>query len=559
MEKKMVIWKKLLSSKRFAVAVAVAVLLSVAAIGSLTAVVLRNAWLNMRISTICPDYFSYEYAWVVDENGTGIDSAAVELWDNSNFNLIYRTFSDTNGRFVLFHDFGSFALYNMPFSYDLFVHVDGWRDTIRYGFEKHRVCHFRKKTGPDTIFCSSAERSKLLLQFQQTQKIVIDSGYEFIPYKEIALSAVKPDGMENVLPYDTVFHSSLRIGNQNVFCAVVPVQDYKISKQNKVLSAGTYYVLDRDGDNDLTDEELRLFSKPGDTITITDCTVRSCLTIDSVYRDNRWYCLALKLRGLNRKSPLLSFRRADAVSGTLTVDSTRYQALLWDRAACDYSELSKVVFGIDRDSDGVIDGREGGKEIYEHLRGRVTFDTVSFSVDTITSDGLRMFCSDQRVADGNIKEASVGTWMDDFNAVASCPLSFYKECALHRYTILYFFSGNSKQLMEQTEITTLLTLMREHLGDAAIIGINRRTTGDPYCSEKVINENRGWNGPLVRKFHNYREAEIICLDNAATIVYRGEVGPEAIESIWKHAGVDNVIALSVYDQLYADREVIIAK
>jgi hypothetical protein len=552
----MALWKKLLSSKRFAVIVAITLFFAVAVIIALTATVLRNAWLNMRISTICPDYFSYEYAWVVDENGQGIDSVAIELWDNSDFNLIYRTFTDSSGRFVLFHDFGSFALYNMPFSYDLFVHVDGWSDTIRYGFEKHRVCHFRKKTGPDTIVCDLSERSKWVVKFQQTEKIIIDTGYQFIPYEKRALAFRRPDNGKEPLPYDTVYYTSIRAGKENVPFAVVPFHDYAVNSDKNILTRGVYYAIDRDGDNNLADEKLQLISASGSEGLSTDCTVQTCRTIDSIFRGERCYYLDLKVREMHR-NPFLQVRRADGVSAEINIDSTAYKVFLWDRAGCDYSDPGKVIFGIDLNHDGKIAGYEGSRELFEQVRGRIVLDTVSFRIDTITPDGLRLYCSDVRRGSGTPFEASVGSWVKDFDAIASCPVSLYKVCAAQRYTVLYFFSGNSRRQMEQAEITTLLTLMEEQLGKTEIIGINRRVTGDPYCDKMVINENRGWEGPLVHRFHNHRETEIVCLDDAATVVYRGETGPSAIKAIWKQAGLDDVVALSVFDQLYADREVVV--
>lgn len=552
----MALWKKLLSSKRFAVFVAATLFFTVAVIIALTVTVLRNAWLNMRISTICPDYFSYEYAWVVDENGRGIDSVAIELWDNSNFNLIYRTFSDSSGRFVLFHDFGSFALYNMPFSYDLFVHIDGWSDTIRYGFEKHRVCHFRKKTGPDTIACDLSERSKWEARLEQAERIIIDTGYQFVPYQTIALSFRRPENVKKPLPFDSVYYTTIRAGKEHVPFAVVPVHDYAINTEKNILTRGVYYVIDRNGDNNLADEKLQLISANGSEGSSTDCTVQTCHIIDSIFRGERCYYLDLNVREMHRK-PLLQVRRADGVRAEMVVDSTAYPVFLWDRAGCDYTDPGKVIFGIDLNRDGMIEGYEGNRELYEHVRGRIVLDSVSFRIDTITSDGLRVYCSDVRKGRETPFEASVGTWMKDFDAIASSPVSLYKVCAAQRYTILYFFSGNSKQQLEQPEITTLLTLMQEQLGKTEIIGINRRVTGDTYCDKIVINENRGWEGPLVQRFHNHRETEIVCLDDAATVVYRGEIGPSAIKAIWKQAGMDNVVALSVYDQLYADREVVV--
>ena len=109
--------------------------------------------------------------------------------------------------------------------------------------------------------------------------------------------------------------------------------------------------------------------------------------------------------------------------------------------------------------------------------------------------------------------------------------------------------------MEASEIGTFISLMRDQLGTTRLIGVNRRMTGDVYSKEPVINENRGWQGALVQQFHNHRDQEIVCFDTTATIVYRGEVGPKAITTIWAHAGTDDVVAVSLYEQQYADRVV----
>lgn len=581
---------RLLASRTFAISLAAVLIAVVAIVIAITVVVARNAYLTLRLSDVCPDYFSYEYAYVVDEERKGMDSVAVMLRDNSNVNMIYRTFTDSTGRFVLFHDFGSFALHTIPFSYYLFVSTgDGWRDTIRYTFERYRVCHFRKTEGPDTIVCRRTFRSQLQLQLEQTQQVIIDSGdFRFAPWDEMALSSRVPREVKAKLPPDTVLYTTINVAGSSIPFAVIPVQgNHIVLNPRQSLSEGVWYLLDRDGDRDLNDETPVMFAPEGYRTSgeIIDCTVRTCRTIDSVDIGNRWYWFELQLRDMQRREPLLRVRRADAVSGTLVftsdrllsppprainpeelfdafeepvpVDTMRYRLLLWDRALRGFTDLRTVVVAIDRNGDGTFDNREGSVELCEQASGKIVFDRFSFVIDTISADGRLLFCSDIRAGSIRPTDATRGAWSADFTAAASCPLSLYQECAANKYVILYFFDGNVERNMETPEVKTFVSLMNDHLGLTRIIGINRRNTGDSYSREPVINENLGWKGPLVRQFHNHREREIVCLDNTATIIYRGEVGVDAISALWKHAGAEDVIAVSAYEQQYADREVVV--
>ena len=536
---------RMISSRPFMVFFITALVLFITVVMAGTVIVVRNAYLNMRLSSICPDYFSYEYAYVVDENGKGIDSVAVTLRDNSNINLIYRTFTDSTGRFVLFHDFGSFALYDMPFSYFLYVSAEGWTDTVRYSFERYRLCHFRKKEGPDTIVFNPGNRSVLSLQLERASRQFIDSGFAFSAFADVALSVRRPAAVGSSLDFDTVYYSALPVGGAQVGFAVVPIGGYTIRTGKKdLLTEGTYYLLDRNNDGSLTDETPVRFSG-------TDCTVGTCRAADSVMVKSRWYHLNLQLHRGKGVPPQLRYRRADAIKGYAAVDSLHYTVLLWDPYCTDYSDRSKVLFCIDRNGDGSFDSREGSSEVYENCRGTVAFDSVSMRIDTISSDGLRIFCSAIRRGVQLPSEAAVGTWTDNFSAAATCPLSLYRECAANRYVVLYFFEGMSISAMEAADISTLIMLMRDQLGAVRLIGINRHSAGELYTVEPVINENRGWDGPLVRQFHNHREREIICLDAGSTIIYRGTAGRDAITALWAHAGYDDIVAQAVFEQRVA--------
>jgi len=533
-------------------------------------IVVRNLWLTIRLSDICPDYFAAEYAYVVDGQGRGMDSVAVTLRDNSNINMIYRTFTDSTGRFMLFNDFGSFALSRMPFSYFLIVALEGWSDTIRYEFERHRGCHFRRTSGPDTIVCSNG-RGTLSLRLEKVGRTIIDSGLEFVGFEESALSRRLPQRLSTKLPFDSALYTTGDMGGMSVPFAVVKVRDYRImGETGELLTEGTYYLFDRDNDNDLVDEKPLLFTtadrrRDND---IVDCTVRTCSTVDSICTDRKSYVLELRLRGMESREPILQYRRMDAVEGTLHItpdmaaqrvlpdedntksaafDTMKYRCLLWDRRGLDYSDRAAIVMAIDRDRDGKFDCREGSVEMYERLTGRIVLDSISFVIDTVSGDGMRLFCDDVLHNKARVSNATPGAWSDDFIAAATCPVSLYRECSANRYVLLYFFEGVASIRMEDAALRTLVTLMRDRLGPVALIGINRRSAGELYSNEPVINENRGWRGPLVMQFHNHRSEELVCLDNGAAIVYRGPVNEEAVETIWQHAGLDENAALALFN------------
>lgn len=117
----------------------------------LTIFVIKTVVCKITYNDISPNYHSFHKAYVVDHEGNGIDSVAVFLKDNSNFNLIYRTFTDSSGMFELFNDFHSYTLLNTPTSFELHMYIKGVRDTIIYKFKKHRLTHFKKVSGPDSI------------------------------------------------------------------------------------------------------------------------------------------------------------------------------------------------------------------------------------------------------------------------------------------------------------------------------------------------------------------------------------------------------------------------
>lgn len=64
-----------------------------------------------------------------------------------------------------------------------------------------------------------------------------------------------------------------------------------------------------------------------------------------------------------------------------------------------------------------------------------------------------------------------------------------------------------------------------------MIGINRNVSGPPWCKLPVIEENLGWNGPIVRAFHNSKMRELICIDSTGTIISRGVPGTGIIENL----------------------------
>lgn len=133
------------------VAAYTAVLLWAIIMISIGATVIYKKIKNLTGQDLCPEYFQSQYAYVVDESGNGLDSVLVTMKDNSNFNKLYQSFTDKDGKFLLFNDFYSFSLYRTPISYELQLFIDGYSDTVIYTFKKERICHFEKVSGPDTI------------------------------------------------------------------------------------------------------------------------------------------------------------------------------------------------------------------------------------------------------------------------------------------------------------------------------------------------------------------------------------------------------------------------
>ena len=175
---------KMFQSHKGPLIIAGAVLIFIVPFLVISGIVISKTYKRIRLNNICVDYYTEQYAWVVDKNGKGIDSVSVTLKDNANFNLIYRTFTDSTGKFVLFNDFGSFALYNMPFSYELQVSFKGYNDTILYKFQRYRVCHFRKTEGPDTIVLDLSEKAKNRIVTEYGKMVPVDEVFEYAPFEK---------------------------------------------------------------------------------------------------------------------------------------------------------------------------------------------------------------------------------------------------------------------------------------------------------------------------------------------------------------------------------------
>ena len=539
----------MMTSRTFAIALGIVISFAIITIIALGIVVGRNTYMNMRLSTICPDYFSKEYAYIVDENGKGIDSVAVELWDNSNFNLIYRTFTDSCGRFVLFHDFGSFALHSIPFSYFLDVSVDGWNDTIRYMFERYRTCHFRKTDGPDTIVCRSDRRSKMVISINGRVRDAHNVGLSWIPFTDVALSTSRPRGLADSLMARNCYYTSITIGSKKVPCAIIPVKEFQIPYGNQEhLAEGLWYVLDHNGDMHLSDETPRMIT--GESGSSADCFMGTCMFTDSVSVGERNVSLECRVTGANEKNPVLGYRRHDALYGTVTLDSATYTVSIWDAGATLFSDRSRVVLMADRNGDSTYTAADGSAEVFGNVLGTISIGRYRFLIDTIDNDGLHLYCSNIYHDTVAVKRstAAIGTWVDEFKGVVVSPFSLYQTCASHSYVMFYFFEGNSWRMMHQPAIVALTDLMKEELGSVALIGVNRYAAGSDVCSDPVIVENRGWRGPLVEQLHNTLPEELVCLDAAATIVYRGAPGTAAISALWKHAGKDDEVAKTLYGQ-----------
>jgi hypothetical protein len=137
----------------------------------------------------------------------------------------------------------------------------------------------------------------------------------------------------------------------------------------------------------------------------------------------------------------------------------------------------------------------------------------------------------------------------NFTAAVRQPTSLYRYCSDNSLVLLYFFEGNSETYMNGASANAMVGVLQRRIGKTILVGVNRRSIGAPYAQQPVIDEDRGWNGELVNRFHNHRREEIICIDSLATIIYRGEPGRNTLEGILRAAGESRIEdALGEYDR-----------
>ncbi|NLE00552.1 MAG: carboxypeptidase regulatory-like domain-containing protein [Fibrobacter sp.] len=499
---------------------------------SIAFIVLRKTFTTLSLDDICPNYFQTQYGWVTDSSGNPLDSVSVTLYDNSRLNVIYRTFTDQNGRFELFNDFGSFALHELPFSYELHVSFDGQADSIIYKFKRYKICHFKKVSGPDTIVLNLKKYNRKVI-LQNPMHVAVEKCFQYAPFEKMALSKSTPSGLiKSLANWSNVLYSSIYIVNQRVLFAIA---------ENGPGLKGVYCIFDRNGNMDLTDDQPKLWKLlvSNNESDEPDCDIRQCFLRDTLYVNKKPYLVDLQLGRFHHENPFLLYRRGDALVADITIGDRVVKTALWDRYFHDYTDLRFVQVAFDKNGDRSFSSSVGDTELLETALYRVSIDSVTLEIDTIVSD--QNFIIFKKLGDGiySTQSASEGEWASDFKAWCAQPVSLYSEIANHQLIILFFFEGNSAERMENQVVKTTLNVLRKNTADIKIIGVNRKTIGEHYDKEYVIEENRGWQGEIVQKFHNHLDKEMICIDNTGTIISRGEPGADFVEKILRKRGIKN--------------------
>lgn len=518
---------------------------------TLSVTVITKTWKHMQLNDICPDYYSELYAYIVDQNRKPIDSVTVTLKDNSNFNVIYRTFTDKAGKFVLFNDFSSFALYNIPFSFELQISFHGYQDTVKYKFEKYRVCHFRKVEGPDTIVLTPPARNENSMSIEYGKKVAVEEVFQYAPFQEMALTASVPPGLKkHPDQWSKIKYGSLNIASCKV---IIAISDSPLKNNTGSVSANgsAWYILDKNKNGDLNDDPVKpwnlLYSN--DPRDIADCDLRQCYQRDTILIDAETLFIDLQLKNLQQSIASLYFRRGDALKAVVAVDEKRYRIVLWDRLFTRFADLRNVQIGVDLNDDSRFSSIVGDPELLETALSGVRFQNMICEIDSISSDGSMIYYNKEAGDKNLLSGSSVGTWAPDFNAFYAQPFSLYKEISNHAMVLLCFFEGNTQKCMEAVEMGAFITVSESRIKNIKVIGVNRKTIGKHYSAYPVIEENLGWQGSIVRQFHNHLDNEIICIDSAATIVCRGEPNKLLLESLWRKLGrKDLASAMSAFDK-----------
>lgn len=492
----------------------------------------KTAVKNFKYRDLCPDYFSSLQAFVVGPDGKGMDSVSVTLRDNSNINSIYRTFTDSSGRFTLFNDFNTFALYETPFTYYLFVALNGHQDTIRYKFRRYRVCHFEKVEGPDTIVFDPFKNSEINLTLRNPSSVKLSGIADDAPYERIALSPNPPDFItRSVQGWKNAFYGSFLINNKRY--AVAAVKDHEESHEYSRFSV--YYVIDRNCNSDFSDDRV-LSWQVNDDGSEPDCSVRDCFTEDSLVIDGSIVRLQIKLRGFGSKNPVFDYRNNSIIRGFYSFRGEKIEALLWDRKMTGFRDRSGIRIGLDLDKNGEIQFEEGSGEVFENALQTVVIDSVSFRIDSILNNGINI--RGRRLQGDLIRHtsASVGDMVPKASGYYKQKFNLWKECSLNDIVALYFFEGDSKYHMEDNTLLSFMESIGLYYSRISLIGVNRKISGDPYTEIPVIEENLGWDGPMVRALHNHRDRELICIDSTGVIVCRGIPGNEMLNQFLNITG-----------------------
>lgn len=500
------------------------------------AYVIRNFALDFSHRDICPDYYSYQHAYVVDSTGRGLDSVAVTMWDNATFNVLYRTFTDSTGRFTLFNDFFSFAVHESPMTYETHVVYHGRADTILYKFERYNVCHFRRTEGPDSIVLDPGRIYPHVLPLRNARPV--DARLLFPLEFDEAIELFPAPTTDAPPPGDpgTTVYGRFALGGAAYPLALthgpLPCGPDLIGTGRPDSSTHYRLYVDWDGDGELADEApraWRLHGQGGDGSPVWIVT-------GSLIAQGRSRRCLFAARGLRCTEPVVALMRADAVRGKVTIGTSTYTTVLWDRSFTDYRDMTKVRLGIDTDQDGAIRAAAGSTEYCPSIRGTVALDTFRLRIDTIAVDGRTVYCS----------SLGKGAWLDDAavgSVAPGLPVTAGRRVALDGLyaraplTLLLFFEGDPRRVLDGPAVTGLVKAMRRGVGDVTLVGVQRGGPDHASADHLVVRENRGWSGPLVQRYRNTMKTEVVCVDRTGVIVGRGAVGTALIRDTGKRLGL----------------------
>jgi hypothetical protein len=494
---------------------------------------IRTTLINLKYRDICPDYFASLNAFIVGPDRNGLDSISVTMHDNSNINCLYQTFTDKSGKFTLFNDFNSFALYETPFTYYVYVSAGGKQDTIRYKFRRYRVCHFEKLEGPDTIVFNQFVGQDITLTLNNVSRKKLSDISDDLPFKTMALSSRAPVYLQKSFSsWNAILFGSIEVNGKYAVLATVkgPTATAEMNSQ------AVYYIIDRNLDGDLNDEKPVKWYVIGNDPE-PDCKVRTCFTDDSITSDDTVFRISMRLRGFDTETPVLDIRSEDVLCGEYLFNHRRLSAMLWNREMCGFRNWRSLAIGLDLNGDGTLDFREGSSEMFENISSFIVIDSSTIRIDTITGNGVTIHGTTMpvscmkhtSVSSGDMAPIVSGFYKDEFN--------LFKTCSQNDIVILYFFEGNSQDYMSEDVLHSTIEGIKNHFNRVQLIGINRKVSGAPYCKVPVIEENQGWNGPIVRAFHNSKDRELVCIDSTGTIIVRGIPGNETLGMFYQRINI----------------------